>query len=342
MGAVAVALVVVGLVAGAPDDGVVVRESERADAPFIDDDAGAAIADDEETEEDAEPEDTAPTSTEYTLPDAPTIGAPGGSAVPVGTVVELDDGTVVRVNAVTPDAPPRFDYIEPDPGFTFTEAELELCAGPRGAFVYSRSLMAFLDDHTEAEVSIGSDLRGVELSPGGCTRGFVVFHVPAGATVADIVFTDDSFTEVARWSVASAVPVDAPLQPAQSAAATPVGTAVELGEGATAVVRSVTADATPVSDDRSAPAGYQLVELDVEVCAGTDELRVSPRHWLVTAQDHYTGGGDFATGTLPPLDVAPGQCVAGTVQVSIPESSTPGWVVLTGELFDEEARWVLP
>ena len=257
----------------------------------------------------------------------------------IGDVLETGSGGLARVNAVTPNAPARNEFLGPDPGFTLTEADVEICAGEDGQSVNPLYWKAFLADNTEAEVNFGSTLQTVGLAPGGCTRGFVAFAVPEGATVADVVLTDELLSEQARWSTATSVPVTSALTPSSPVAASPLGTLLTLADDATAVVRSVTPGAPPTNEFFPVAAGDQLVEIDVELCAGTASLAVNPLYWLVTAQDNTTGGASLGNGTLSSIDVAPGQCVAGTVQLAIPAASAPSYVLLTGALFDEEARW---
>ena len=45
------------------------------------------------------------------------------------------------------------------------------------------------------------------------------------------------------------------------------------------------------------------------------------------------------SGTLSSIDLAAGQCSAGTVQVDLPADAQPRYVMLTDPLFDEIARW---
>ena len=214
-----------------------------------------------------------------------------------------------------------------------------MCAGEDGQSTNPLYWKAFLADNTEADVSFTSDLQTVGLRPGGCSRGWVAFSVPDGAAVADIVLTDNLFSESARWSAGSSSAVTGPLTPFQDVEAGTVGTALDLDGGGTAVVRSITPNAAPSSQFITVEPGRQLVEIDVELCAGTEPLSVNPLYWLVTAADHYIGGASLGGGTLSSLDIAPGQCAAGTVQVDMLEQSVPAYVILTDEIFDEAARW---
>ena len=160
-----------------------------------------------------------------------------------------------------------------------------------------------------------------------------------GATVDDIVLTDALFGEIGRWSTATAVPIDAPLGTGPELSAAAIGEIIELEGGGTAVVRSITPNAPPSSEFLPVEPGRQLVDADVELCAGSEPLSVNPLYWLMTAQDNYTGGASLGGGTLPTIDVAAGECVAGVVQLDMLEQSVPAYVIFTGALLDELARW---
>ena len=288
------------------------------------------------TESTATPAEAAPASSA-----AAATGEPETDESVIGSTIETGSGGVARVNAVTPNVAPRDDFFVPEPGFTFTDAEVEICAGEDGQAANALYWKAFLPDNTEAEVSLGSDLQTVGLATGGCTRGWVTFSVPEGAAVTDIVLTDPLFREIARWSTASSIPVAAPLEPAHGIEAVAVAAPVELDDAARAVVRSVTTNAVPDNEFMSVAPGHQLVEIDVELCAGSEPFTVNPLYWVVTAQDHYTGGATLGGGTLGALELAAGQCAAGTVQLDVLEQSAPAYVVLTDPIFDEWARWAI-
>ena len=244
------------------------------------------------------------------------------------------------MNAITPDAPPRRELFPPDPGFTFTEADVELCAGSDRMSINPLYWKAFLTDNTEAEVAIlSNDLQTFDMAPGACSRGWVTFSVPDGGTLRDVVLTSELFSEIGRWTTETTVPVTAPLTSETAVAAATLSETVELDGGGTAVVRSITPNAPPTNEFLPAEPGRQFVDVDVEVCAGSESFSVNPLYWLMTAQDNYTGGASLGGGTLPTIDVAAGQCVAGVVQLDMLEQSVPAYVVFTGALFEELARW---
>ena len=55
--------------------------------------------------------------------------------------------------------------------------------------------------------------------------------------------------------------------------------------------------------------------------------------------DNVTAGAALGADTLDAIEVAAGQCVAGTVAFDVPAATSPAYVMLTGPLFDEVGRW---
>ena len=289
-----------------------------------------------ETSAAPETSEVAATTAESTAPETTEPTANPG----IGDTITFADGGSARVNSITPNAPPRRELFPPDPGFTFTEADIEQCAGSDSMSINPLYWKAFLTDNTEAEVAIlSNDLQTFDMAPGACSRGWVTFSVPDGGTVADVVLTSQLFSEIGRWTTETTVPVTAALTSETAVEAAALGATVELDGGGTAVVRSITPNAPPTNEFLPAEPGRQFVDVDVEVCAGSESLSVNPLYWLMTAQDNFTGGASLGGGTLPTLDVAAGQCVAGVVQLDMLEQSVPAYVIFTGTLFEELARW---
>ena len=274
-------------------------------------------------------ESTAPETTEPTA-------NPG-----IGDTIMFADGGSARVNAITPNAPPRRELFPPDPGFTFTEADVEQCVGSDSMSINPLYWKAFLTDNTEAEVAIlSNDLQTFDMAPGACSRGWVAFSVPDGGTIGDVVLTSELFSEIGRWTTETTVPVTAPLTSETGVAAAALGETVELDGGGTAVVRSITPNAPAderVPPARTGPAVRRRRRRGVRrigVAVGQPSVLADDR----AGQLHRWGllGG----GTLPTLDVAAGQCVAGVVQLDMLEQSVPAYVVFTGALFEELAAMV--
>jgi hypothetical protein len=151
--------------------------------------------------------------------------------------------------------------------------------------------------------------------------------------------TGTLFEEQARWSTSSSSPVGGPLTPSSPPEAAAPGETVTLEGGATAVVRSVNPDAPPRNDFSTPEQGRKFVEADVQICAGDEPYSVNPLYWLATMSDNYTASVELGAQTLDTLDVAAGQCIAGTVAFSVPDTSTPAYVLLTDEVFQEVGRW---
>lgn len=278
-----------------------------------------------------------PTSETTTSTEPPATTEPPGDPV-IGDTVDLVDGGVVRVNSITPDAPARSEFSTPDPGFTFTEIEVEMCAGSDGLNSNPLYWSGFTESNTQVEASLaGNDLQTLGLAPGGCARGWVAVSVPEGDAVVDVVLTDAVFDEIARWSATESVAIDGPLSGSEPPVADELGQPMELSEGATATVRSVT-PGVPAPQFVTVEDGRQLVELDVEQCAGSEQLDVNPLYWTLTTRDNYLAGAELVGGSLASISVAPGECVAGTVLVNSLATSAPAFVQLSDPLFDEIGR----
>ena len=258
----------------------------------------------------------------------------------IGDTVTLDDGSIVRVDSVTPDAPPLSEIFPPDPGTSYTRVAVELCAGSDGLSVNPLYFQGFLDDNMSADTSILShDLASVDLRPGGCSAGTVDLVVPDGRILGSVVMTGAAFDEVARWSTAASNPVGAPLTPVLQPESAALGETVTLDDGATAVVQAVTPNAPPRNDFYAPEPGRQFVDAAVQICAGSAPYSVNPLYWFATMADHFTAGADVIASDLTTIDVAPGQCVAGIVTFEVPATATPAYVLLSGPLFDEIGRW---
>jgi hypothetical protein len=270
------------------------------------------------------------------LPTTPATAPPG--VVSVGTELAADGG-VVRVNRVTPNAEvdPLFAPALPN---TVTEIEVELCAGSQAILVNGLSFTAFLADNSvAANFALGDQLRTFRMAPGGCARGLVTFEVPDGAAITAIVYTDGSFAEAGRWTAEGGTEPSARLAAPTAANTVPLGETATFGAGHTATVRAVTDDAEPLDDFFQVAEGQQLTQIDVEVCAGTEPLDVNGLYWLAVTAEGWIGASRLVTDTLPVIQVAAGQCVAGIVETTVPTGSTTTQIVHTDTAFAEVARW---
>ncbi len=327
---------------GAPDEGSTVDGTEES--PGESDDSAAVTTPDESNDQ-SEPQTAEPASSDEGDATDDDSNADSGDPdaddgpVPVGIAVTEDDD-IVRVNAVMADVPPT-EFFDPDPGTTITGVEVEACAGDDGFNANPLYWTAFLDDNTAAENYLfADDFEAVSLKPGACIRGIVTFTVPDGRTVSSVVLTGQLFEETARWLVEGAVPVTERLQPVQPVEAAALGESVTFGAGHSAVVRSVVDNSAPLSEFFGPETGRQFSQIDVELCAGSESLAVNPLYWLGATAERWMGSAALGGSTLNAIDLASGQCIAGLVEIDLPEGSTTEYIVLMNAIFDEAARWV--
>jgi len=294
------------------------------------------------------PEFTIPGVTVPGLPIVPPVpgsttplSVPSGGLPSTGETATFPDGTVVRLNSVTPGAPPVQALFPLEDGFSLTRLDYEACAGPNGfASLNPIYWTGSLDDGTTAEVFLFSfDIIILQLAPGGCVRGQVDFQVPSGRSVVTVGIRDTTFLAELNWSTTSTVPVTGPLASANAVAATPVGEPVTLANGATVTVRSLTPNSEPLDPSFPADDGRQLVRIDVEVCAGSVTMAVGPENFFVVTIDSQIGRASYFGSTLEATDLAAGQCASGMIDLTAPADAAPSDVVLSNELTIEVARW---
>ncbi len=270
----------------------------------------------------------------------PPDGVPDGSAgaVPLGTAVRAE-GSLVRVNSINLDAPGD-DFFEPEEGNTITAVEVEACAGPGGFASNSFYWSAFLPDDTAADSFLFADeLAAVEIAPGGCIRGTVTYEMPAGATVASVVLTNSVFSEIARWRSDGAVAVTERLAPEILPAAVELGSPVVWGPNHRATVQSVEDAAPPLDDFFPPDPGRQYNRITVEMCAGDEPLPVNGLTWFGVGPDHWMASTVLLGDTLPTLELAAGECVAGSLQIGMPEGTGTAYVVYAEPGVGEVGRW---
>lgn len=286
-------------------------------------------------------------STTVPVSDLPTTQAPttlpSPKAHPIaGDSITLDGGSLVRVGGVTPNATPLNEFFTPDPGTTFTRFSVEACAGKEGFNANPLYFVGFLDNNTTADVALGGqDFETFAVAPGGCTGGTIDLIVPDGRTLASIAITDPLLREVGRWDTTADHPITGPLASTISPAAVTLGANSSLADGATAVVRTVTPNAPPPNQFTTPAPGNQFVAIDVQLCAGTKPLSVNPLYWLATDTTNHTTGAALGAQTLDTIELAAGQCIAGTVAFEIPSSSVLAYILYTDAGLAEVARWTV-
>ena len=98
------------------------------------------------------------------------------------------------------------------------------------------------------------------------------------------------------------------------------------------MIRSFTPNAPPRNQFSTPDPGNQLVEIDVELCAGSAPLSVNPLYWLVTDSGNVTYGAELGGQTLTTIELAAGNCTAGVVAFEMPDASTPAYGIVTAAL----------
>ena len=270
----------------------------------------------------------------------PSTSAPTTANAVVGDTVTLDDGTLARVNSVTPNAPPFDDFFPPEAGTTLSRVDVEVCAGSEGYSANSLYWLGFLEDNTSVDPFVfGGDLPTVGIAPGSCIRGSIDLQVPDGHTLASVVMRGTLFEEAARWDVTSSVPVSAPLQSPNPSTVSGLGETITLSDGSTAVVKSVVPNAPPLEEFFPPDPGRQYVRVEVEQSAGSVPRQVNPAYWYAAAEDNSTGEATFGGSTLASIQLAPGECAAGFVEIDLPAAATVATVFVTDEALQEAARW---
>ncbi len=282
----------------------------------------------------------APTAAPTTVPSSLPIGSAG--PVAIGQTVQVE-GAFVRVNTVR--VVSANDAVPVPADQLVVEVEIEACAGNNGFGIdEQRWLLARSDTINITASAARGDLPLIGLGPGGCVRGIVGYEMPLDdATPVAVALTGPDGAELGRWAIdGDATTVTSPavrLAPPVGATTVALGQPATFGPGHTATVRGVTDAAAPLDPAFAPAAGRQYAQLDVELCAGTETLTVSPLYWLVTTTDWWMGESNGAGDTLAAADVAPGGCVSGLVQVSLPAGSVSAQAVLVGAVSEEIVRW---
>ena len=267
-------------------------------------------------------------------------GASSTGPFVVGDAVALEGGVLARVTTVLPDAPPLDDFFGPDEGYSLTRVVVEMCAGSEMLTVNPLYWTAFDDQDVEVASSIfDEDLVAVDVAPGGCVSGSISFEVRDGTTLASVVLTDQVLVEIARWDATSPATVDGPLQPSVSPTALGPDEVATIENGGTAELVSLVMDVPRDDAFGDLPEGWFVAELSVRMCAGSETLMVNPEYWFLVTTDNYMAGSSMNSGSLGFLNIAPGECAAGTMTMDLPPGSEEAYIVLTDVIYEEMARW---
>jgi len=271
---------------------------------------------------------TAAAATTPPTPPAPTtVALVTTDAGVIGDTLVLDDGSYGRLNGFVPNVEPVPDDVELQPGFVLAAADVEICAGAEGHTVNPEAWGLVLVDETVL-VTPGRPYDLVafyDLAPGTCVRGDVTYVVPQGAAAGAVFFDDLGSTAI--WSVEGGRSPSTPLTPPVPVTSGSIGTPLALPDGGSVNVRTVVAGAAPVFADEPPPAGWQLVALEVEMCAGAEELDTEA--FVVIASDNRAGDVSLFQDDSIDRDAGapPGRCVTGRVLVDLPAAAVPSVVL---------------
>jgi hypothetical protein len=148
----------------------------------------------------------------------------------------------------------------------------------------------------------------------------------AGTGAAD---TDDTTTTTGDPEPATTVPTG-PLT---------VGDTAEIGAGSVARLRAVTPGAEPHNEFAGPADGSTITRLDVEMCAGTRPLNTNPLYWAGQDAEHRTYTPLLGAPGFQTLNLDPGGCQRGTVDLEVPDGVVVTQVVLLTAGLTEAARW---
>ena len=269
----------------------------------------------------------APTAPPPTTPAATTAAPPiTGGAGYLGDALLLGDGSIARVNALVmePPAPLGLDL---DPGLTLAVLDVEQCAGPEPIDIDPFGWKVLLPDGTSfrGEVLI-YELPSHHLASGTCARGDIYVGVTAGSTIAAIS-VEDVYGDPVGWLTDLSTVPTSPLVAPVAATTEPLGQAAPLPDGGSVTVRAVTVGLPNPYPQDPIQAGWQLIDLDVEVCGGAEPARASDAFYVLGSDNRAGPAAIINGGTLEPSEAAPGECLTGTVDVHLPATSTPRYAV---------------
>ncbi len=162
---------------------------------------------------------------------------------------------------------------------------------------------------------------------------------PAAATTSSVLTPGGTPDPTVASPTGSPTTTDTNPVPPLAPGEVPDGATVESVDGL-AKVASVTERAT-ARDARSAPApGTSLTRVRVEQCAGATALAVDPLAWGGVLDDGESTNAVVGS-TEPELRVAPFGCVAGDIDIVVPDGKRLVSVVLRNQALLERGRWRL-
>lgn len=118
-----------------------------------------------------------------------------------------------------------------------------------------------------------------------------------------------------------------------------VGTVVRVLDGSVARLNGVELDVEIPPDLPGPEAGMRIDRVDVEVCAGLEDLFVDAAFWLPLGDDDAVGSAHMGVRDLETLTLAPGACQRGLVDLALPEEVGLAGVLLVGTTRTTVASW---
>ena len=176
------------------------------------------------------------------------------------------------------------------------------------------------------------------LYPGQCARGYLVFNVPDGSSLVDVVHTD-LFSEVqAAWDLTSTpLPIDGPME-SSNEKGNPLGASFTFDNGAEVTLLDV-GNYTSTDEYYELPAGRKLVAANVRVCSQTQLITAMASDFYVSTDDNFLGAYEFVNTTFETTDLDVGDCAEGGIVFLIPENTAPTALIYRDFGSGAEARW---
>ncbi len=120
-----------------------------------------------------------------------------------------------------------------------------------------------------------------------------------------------------------------------------LGETAELPDGGAARLNGLEVDAELDPSFPQPEDGFRVDRIDVEACAGSEELFVEPSLWMGLDSDGAVRSAHLGIHGLVSLTIAPGACQRGTVDLAVPEDGELREVLLADEEQKTVARWAV-
>ena len=120
-----------------------------------------------------------------------------------------------------------------------------------------------------------------------------------------------------------------------------IGDIARVPDGSVARVANVRPDVTLAPGLPAPEAGTRLVRLDVELCAGAEELFVDAAFWLGLGDDGNVHSAHMGVRDLQTVALAPGACQRGSVDLAVPDGVEVEEILLADTSHTTVARWAV-